>query len=326
MKRLALLLACLLCLGLAGCEEETPQATEQQVSSQETTSPEENMLVLLYTNDIKTAYLRDDNEGRLGYAAVAAYRNILEDAGKTVVLLDGGDALAGETAGLSGHMTDLMNETGYHYAVPGEQDLALGVDALLSMERDFSYVCCNLLTEDTGETVFPAYGLEEYGGVLAAYVGITNPKAQVAAGYRLETDPDALYDRVQDAIDEAKLAGADYVIALGHTGIDPEDAPYTTVQIIANTNGLTVYLDGHSNSWVEGETVRDRDDKKVPVFANPEGLTTLACITVDLNTGEVSGELVNAVDGDAKSVLDAAETVTDALEDQKTEATQPQTE
>ena len=37
-----------------------------------------------------------------------------------------------------------------------------------------------------------------------------------------------LYKAVQKAIDAAKAAGADYVIGLGHLGIDEQSSPWTS--------------------------------------------------------------------------------------------------
>lgn len=323
MRRIVSLLMCLaLCMSFGGCKEDSSQETKGSAAEQirETTASNANELVLLYTNDVKNAYLREENEGRLGYAAVAAYRDAMEDAGKTVVLLDGGDALTGEVIGLvskGSQMVDMMNETGCAFAVPGDRDLALGVDTLkkYAEKADFQYICCNLLDTVTGELVFPAYAIEAYEDVSIAFVGITTPVTDPGGGCGFETEAEKLYERVQDAIDRAKQEGAAYVIAIGHTGIDPADDPYTTAQIIANTTGLTAYLDAHSNSWVSGETFRDMDDKKVAVFANPEKLTSFACVTLDLNTGAVSGELIREYGEDAASVVTAAEEVTDDLED-----------
>ncbi len=291
-----ILLALCLCVSLVGCKEAKPQSTSPQIpEDQGTTLPEPNQLTLIYTNDVGSGYLRNDDQGVLGYAAVAAYRNALEDEGKTVVLLDGGN--------IDGRQ-DLLELCEYTVAVPGDEDLKQGVEALLSTE--LPYTCCNLLELETNQPVFPAYRLETYGNVTVGFVGITRPVA-VEAGYGFEKGIDALCQRVQAAIDQAKQAGADYVIAIAHVGIEPTDSPYTTVELLGNTEGLTAYLDGHSHSWISGETVRDLDDRKVPLFANPEGLTSFACITVDLNTGAVSGELVTRYDEDVQSIANAAE-------------------
>ena len=53
----------------------------------------EGDVVVLYTNDVHNAYVRAD--GVLGYPAVAQRKAELESEGKTVILVDCGDAIQG---------------------------------------------------------------------------------------------------------------------------------------------------------------------------------------------------------------------------------------
>ena len=68
-----------------------------------------------------------------------------------------------------------------------------------------------------------------------------------------------LYRRVQDTINDAKAAGADIVIAVAHTGIDPSSTPWTTGEIIANVSGLDGYIDGHSHTYMLTDKYTDKD-------------------------------------------------------------------
>ena len=71
----------------------------------------------------------------------------------------------------------------------------------------------------------------------------------------------ALYKAVQDAVDSARSEGADYVYVMGHLGYVNEDAPYTYADVIANTNGIDVFLDGHSHD-MEQVVMKNKDGKK----------------------------------------------------------------
>ena len=43
---------------------------------------------------------------------------------------------------------------------------------------------------------------------------------------------------VQKAVDAAKAEGADYVVALGHLGVDEQSSLWTSTEVIANTTGI----------------------------------------------------------------------------------------
>ncbi|MBQ4601124.1 MAG: hypothetical protein IJB17_05795 [Oscillospiraceae bacterium] len=309
MRRLGCALLCL-ALCLSGCGGTQPQETKGEDISQiqQTAAPESGELVLLYTNDIFGAYA-PSAAGSLGCAAVAGYRKMLEDAGKTVVLLDGGDVFDGSAqadADAVAAVGEMLETAGYDFAVPGDRDLTLGLDTLAS--GALNYVCCTLMDGASGNTVFPGYRLEQYGDTTVAFVGITIP-AKGVSGF--ETDGEKFYQQIQSAIDSARLEGAEYVIALGHTGMEPGDTPYTTAEIIANTAGVTVYLDGHSNSVFCGEKLWDSEDKKVPVFANPEGLSSFMAVTLELDSGNVTGQRITAWEEADATTRTAVEELTD---------------
>ena len=69
---------------LTGCGNNT---TNIETTVDETTAPvvNESELVVLFTNDIHGVYQRDDDQGQLGFAALASYADSLVDSGKHVV-------------------------------------------------------------------------------------------------------------------------------------------------------------------------------------------------------------------------------------------------
>ncbi|MEO2862210.1 bifunctional metallophosphatase/5'-nucleotidase, partial [Flavonifractor plautii] len=106
------------------------------------------------------------------------------------------------------------------------------------------------------------YQVLTYGDVKVGYVGIDTPESftkstptyfQDAAGnyiysFSQGNEGKDLYDVVQKAVDAAKAEGADYVVALGHLGVDEQSSPWTSTEVIANTTGIDVLIDGHSHS------------------------------------------------------------------------------
>lgn len=63
-----------------------------------------------------------------------------------------------------------------------------------------------------------------------------------------DTTGQLLYDTVQKNVDECRRHGADFVVILSHLGMDADvDAPFTSLDLIANTTGIDVVLDAHSH-------------------------------------------------------------------------------
>ena len=60
-------------------------------------------------------------------------------------------------------------------------------------------------------------------------------------------DGQKLYKAVQKSIDKAKVL-ADYVIGLGHLGVDPSSSPWTSKEVIEHTSGFDAFIDGHSHT------------------------------------------------------------------------------
>lgn len=324
-KIIALVMALVLCLGLGACAGNSSDPTSAPSTipgTEPVTEPaaEAGELVILYTNDVHNAYQRgtEDKADQMGYAALAAYAKSLEAEGKTVVLADGGDAIQGEAVGTlskGAYLVDVMNEVGYDFAVPGNHEFDFGMENFLDLARNkanYQYLSCNFVDLRTGEPVFDAYAVREYDGVKVAYLGICTPETFTKStptyfqdgegsyiyGFAEGNNGQDLYDCVQAAIDSAKAEGADYVIAVGHLGTDPASTPWTSSEVIANTTGLTAFLDGHSHSVIEGETVADKDGNQVVVCSTGTKLTAIGQLTLNLADGSAKAALITGLTGD----------------------------
>lgn len=319
---------------LTGCGNNT---TIIETTVDETTAPvvNESELVVLFTNDIHGVYQRDDDQGQLGFAALASYADSLVDSGKQVVLIDGGDAIQGEavaTLSKGSYIVDMMNEAGYLMSVPGNHEFDFGMDVFLDLANkhsEYSYVSCNFINLKTGETVFPPYILKDFGGRLVAFVGVSTPESYTKStpsyfqdfignyiyGFCEGNDGQNLYDCVQKAIDDAVKEGADYVIGVGHLGTDPTSSPWTSVEVIANTTGLSAFLDGHSHSLIDGQFVKDKDDNDVVLCSTGSKFNAVAEITLDLNSGVTAAKLITDIKEDDEEVQKLANDITEQFED-----------
>ena len=323
-KLLALLLALSMALSLtvtAFAEDESAAGSEA-APAEETTETAGGVTVL-YTNDIHTYITKD-----LTYSKVAAYKDSLEN----VLLVDAGDHIQGTAYGSmdkGATIAQLMNAAGYDLATLGNHEFDYGMDGCMAAieAADFPYVSCNFYHEANGvagENVLDSYKVFEVGGVKIAFIGITTPESFTKStpsyfqdengnyiyGIAGGTDGEALYTAVQNAIDAAS-AEADYVIALGHLGVDESSQPWTSREVIANTTGLDAFIDGHSHTTIPMEEVTDEGGNTVILtqtgsYLDAVGQMTIAAdgtITTQLLTAENLAEVTP--DAEVKAIEDA---------------------
>ncbi|MDO5425829.1 MAG: bifunctional UDP-sugar hydrolase/5'-nucleotidase [Eubacteriales bacterium] len=271
-------------------------------------------IAVLYTNDIHCAVSADEENGRLGYAAVAGLKTELADAGYDVILVDAGDAIQGEAIGTlsqGSYLVDIMEKTGYDVAIPGNHEFDYGMDNFLALaeEAQYEYISCNFTDLTTGETVFPAYTIRELGGRKVAFVGICTPRTITSStpayfqdedgnyiyGFQQDEDGSAVYASVQKAVDDAKAEGAEIVIAIAHLGIESACSPWMSTEVIANTTGIDVMLDGHSHSTIEGEQVKNKDGENVLLTSTGTKLSAIGQLTIAAD-GTISSQLVTDYD------------------------------
>ncbi|MBR2322890.1 MAG: bifunctional metallophosphatase/5'-nucleotidase, partial [Clostridia bacterium] len=86
------------------------------------------------------------------------------------------------------------------------------------------------------------------------------------------------------------------MIALGHLGIDASSEPWTSKDVIANTQGLDAFIDGHSHSSVPSEIVTDKNGGEVLLTQTGEYFGAIGKMTITAD-GEISTELVTEVAG-----------------------------
>ena len=264
--------------------------------SEKADAPKSGDIVILYTNDVHCGV--DDN---LGYAALSGYKAQLEEqyGSDRVTLVDIGDAIQGDVIGALSQgewPIQLMNQAGYDLAVPGNHEFDYGMEQFFSLteQAKFPYICCNFMDLTDGEPVFAPYQIISYGDVQVAYVGIDTPESIVKStpthfqneageylyGFCGGDSGQQLYDKVQQTVDQARAQGADYVVALGHLGIDPASAPWRSTDVIAHTAGIDVFLDGHSHSTVASQEVQNREGEGVLLSQTGTKLSAIGQLTI----------------------------------------------
>ena len=274
---------------------------------------EKSEVTILYTNDVHT-YI-DKQSPQLTYAAIAALKKSRQADGKNVLLVDAGDHVQGTAYGSmdeGASIIKLMNAAGYDAATPGNHEFDYGMDRAKAImaEADFPYLSCNWVNLPLNNRVLPDIKVFTVGGVRIAFVGITTPesftkstpayfmnKEQTRYIYDILGGDDGkkLYDAVQWSINKAKLV-ADYVIALGHLGVDPSSSPWTSEEVIAHTTGLTAFIDGHSHTVMENKQVLDASGKAVTLTQTGSYFGNVGEMTIAAD-GTITTKLIPTYEG-----------------------------
>ena len=287
---LALMLVLIMVLAGCGTGNSTPAAKD---------------IVILYTNDAHCGI-----EDGMGYQGLSAAKRALLAAGNKVLLVDNGDAVQGDTIGTLSkgeYIIDIMNKLGYDVATPGNHEFDYGMDQFnkLVEKADFDYISCNFVDKD-GNPVLKPYVIKEADGVKIAFVGISTPKTITTStptyfqdgngnyiyGFMQDDTGEKLYAAVQSAVDAARKEGAKYVIAMAHLGIEADCQPWTSSDVIVNTSGIDVVLDGHSHSTIAGDIVKNKEGKDVILTSTGTKLANIGCLTISAD-GKISSTLIN---------------------------------
>lgn len=91
---------------------------------------------------------------------------------------------------------------------------------------------------------------------------------------------EALYACAQKQIDELRAEGCDIVVCLGHLGEDESSAPNRASDVIANTEGIDLFIDGHDHK-VQNTTIKDKAGNGVPEFETGCYLANIGAITYE---------------------------------------------
>ena len=207
-------------------------------------------IVILHTNDVHGAI---DN-----YASVAALKDAYEAAGAQVLLMDAGDFSQGSTSvNVSEGATavELMNMAGYDVATTGNHEFDYGYANLKTLmeQAEFPILAANAFTAEGELAMDEANTTFQLGDVTVGVFGLATPEtATKAHPAKLEgvtfLAEDELFACAQEQVDELTAAGCDYIICLGHLGIDAESTGNRSIDLLENVTGIDVFIDGHSHS------------------------------------------------------------------------------
>lgn len=242
---------------LTGC------ATHRVVNQPEA----ERSIVIIYDNDV---HCNLD-----GYSLMAGFRDAISDT-SYVAMVSSGDYLQGGTAGAISHgeyVAAVMHSAHYDAVTLGNHEFDFGTESMFKLLKSIGAPVTSANLRDMNDNfVFEPYILREFGKRKVAFIGATTPTALYTESYSFFDKDDVqhyhlseknLYERVQEQVDAARAAGADYVVVLSHVGNEPNDLNVCSRDMAAATHGIDVILDAHSHDVVPHEYVNGTDGKPV---------------------------------------------------------------
>ena len=254
-------------------------------------------IVVLYENDVHCAVE--------GYSKLAAMKNELMNEYEHVGVVSSGDFVQGGTLGAVSkgeYIVGLMNLVGYDAIALGNHEFDYTISRLSELYElsETKYISCNFAKIGEEKTYFEPFTIVSYGDVDIAYIGIVTPETITSSRpsqFRNESgeiiytfNESGLYAVVQESIDEATKAGADYVIALSHIGYDESGKINDITDIIENTDGLDVVLDAHSHSVIEEKVIKDKSGDDVLLTSTGTGFAHIGKLTI--TNGAFDTELI----------------------------------
>lgn len=225
----------------------------------------DNDAVILFTNDIQLAVSRDSSNGSMGYASIKALKDYAKNSlSSRVLLVDAGGLLYGDGNGkftteakkeaASNKVVSFINEAGYDYVVFSDDDLMAGDNAPSRLSALSPKILASNLVktpkvkDSRFSMVKTSYVVEKFGSTKVAFIGVTTTDANQYFGNENWTvsAPDA--SSIQTLIDDAKnKKDADHVVLLSHLGAS------SITSLVANLEGLSAVIDGHTQDGVDTE-------------------------------------------------------------------------
>ena len=282
------------------------------LAAEETTEDLAGQIVILHTNDVHGAID--------GYAKIAAVKSDYEARGADVLLFDAGDYIQGDpTVSVSKGATaiELMNLAGYDLAGIGNHEFDYGYANLMTIleNADFEVVCANAFRN--GSAVFDdnvIFTLED--GTTIGVFGLATPETATKA-HPAKLDGvsflagDELYDCAQEQVDALEAENVDYIVCLGHLGIDAGSEPNRSTDLLKKVDGIDLFIDSHSHSTLADILAVTNNTGKVGdtvLTSTGTKAENIGVVTIDPEAGTITASNValEGYTGSVKAVADYA--------------------
>lgn len=276
-------------LGVAGMNGKAPHLVGEHFLKHFGVSPDSrDAHAFTYLNFIEAA----QKYGKVGgFAHLKTLVDQIRAQRPHALLLDGGDTWQGSWTSLKTNAQDMV-----------DAQLALGVDVMTPhwemtygadrvteiVENDFKdkieFVAQNVISTDFEERIFKPYVMREMNGVPVAIVGQAFPYTPIANPRHLVADWSfgIQEEMMQEAVDEARAAGAKVVLVLSHNGMDVD------LKMASRVTGIDAIMGGHTHDAVPKPVVVKNSAGQTLVTNAGSNGKFLGVLDFDVKDGKVA--------------------------------------
>lgn len=259
-------------------------------------------IVILYDNDVHCAVD--------GYEDMSALKKEMRSQTKYVSVVSCGDFVQGDVIGSiskGNAIIRIMNRVGYDVVTLGNHEFDYTIPQLKKLMNalDAEVVSCNFTKTSNDKPLYDSYTIQTYGKTKVAFVGITTPesftkstpayfqnsKGEFVYSFAGDATGKALYKKVQKAVNAARKAGADYVVALSHLGTESVTEQWSAQNVVKNTYGIDVVLDGHSHSTIESMKVKNKKGEKITISSTGTKFANIGQLVIT-KKGKITTKLI----------------------------------
>ena len=259
---------------------------------------QQKSIVVLFDNDVHCAID--------GYARVSGLRNAIAASDTAAVaLVSCGDFLQGAQAGSLSkgqYVVDILREMNYDAIGLGNHEFDYGVPRMRELldQLPSPVVCANFFESGSPIPFYTPYIIRQYGGRRIAFIGACTGETMRAEAYSFyDENGHQLYDMkpmevsriVQQAVDEVRRKGVDYVVLISHLGEEPVMNTVNSHELVARTRGIDVVLDGHSHSVIPHSEAPNLDGRMIPVAQTGTQLANIGKLLISPE-GRITTELI----------------------------------
>lgn len=259
---------------------------------------QQKSIVVLYENDVHC--------GIEGYAKIAGLRDAIAASDTAfAAVVSSGDFLSGGLPGANSQgkaIVSIMRNVGYDAITLGNHEFDYGTPWMEELLKNINttVVCANFFHSGATEPVYAPYIIRQYGKKRVAFVGVCTPETMQSEAYSFyDKDGKLLYDLrteqvyslVQQAVDNARAEGADFVVVLSHLGEAVNETGITSHGLVAATTGIDVVLDGHTHSAIVHDYVKNKEGKDIIVTQSGTNFMNVGKLVIS-KEGIISTELI----------------------------------
>lgn len=314
------ILSCILFLFACGSNATT--------TSEVNNEPNDKDIVVLFTNDVHCGI-----EDNIGYAGLAYYYNGIKKQDVYATLVDGGDFSQGAPIGTLSkgkHLASIMNKIGYEFVVPGNHEFDYEMHGFKNIVAELNNVIfsSNVMDLNANTPLLHPYKIFTFGNKKVAFVGVTSPMTLTTStpvyfqdgngkyiyGFCEDETGDALVNNIQANVDAAKKEGVNYVILVGHLGIEGTPTRWTSETLLNKTNGIDFCIDAHSHETYIKD-ITNKDGKNVKLAQTGTKLSNIGKLTISKD-GEFTCEMIDKVlpfDGDTPALNEKGHAIDDEV-------------